>query len=123
MASLVSDKDIENLEKMQRTLNEIKQIIKEIKEIDGNFSLSNIIETDKDTKLVFNCKSVLKHADLRNIQQELERIFGYKCVILDNRLTLDKAVRIDYAKGRDYTTTAYYDGNGNMIKEETVQYK
>lgn len=123
MASLVSDKDIENLEKMQRMLNEIKQIIKEIKEIDGNFSLSNIIETDKDTKLVFNCKSVLKHADLRNIQQELERIFGYKCVILDNRLTLDKAVRIDYAKGRDYTTIAYYDGNGNMIKEETVQYK
>lgn len=123
MASLISDKDIENLEKMQRMLNEIKQIIKEIKEIDGNFSLGNIIETDEDTKLVFNCKSVLKHADLRNIQQELEKIFGYKCVILDNRLTLDKAVRIDYAKGRDYTTTAYYDGNGNMIKEETVQYK
>lgn len=123
MASLVSDKDIENLEKMQRMLNEIKQIIKEIKEIDGNFSLGNIIETDEDTKLVFNCKSVLKHADLRNIQQELEKIFGYKCVILDNRLTLDKAVRIDYAKERDYTTTIYYDENGNMTKEETVQYK
>lgn len=54
---------------------------------------------------------------------KLTNILKHKCVILSNGLTLDKAIGVDYAKGRDYTTTTYYDESGNPVKEETIQYK
>ena len=123
MASLISDKDIENLERMKKVLSEVKQILKEIREIDNNFSLSNIIEADEDTILIFDCSAMLKNQYLYNMQKKLEKVFGYKCIILDDRIKLDRAIGADYAKGRDYTTTTYYDVNGNPIKEETIQYK
>lgn len=116
MNSFISDKDIENLEK-------VKQLLKEIKEIDNNFSLSNIIEANKDTILIFNCSVLYKKHDLDYMQKELEKEIGYKCIILSDSIRLDKAIGVDYSKGRDYTTTTYYDGNGNPVKEETIQYK
>ena len=123
MASIISYKDIENLERMKQVLSEVKQILKEIREIDNGFSLRNIIEADSNTILVFNCNAMLKRKDLENIQQELEKVFEHKCIVLNNGLTLDKAIGVDYAKGRDYTTVTYYDDEGNPIKEETTQYK
>lgn len=112
----IPDKDIERLEK-------VKQILKEIREMDDNFSLSNIIEVDEDTILIFNCSAMLKKEDLERYENILSDKFNNKCIILNNGLTLDKAIRADYAKGRDYTTTTYYDGSGNLVKEETTQYK
>ena len=123
MASIISDKDIENLERIKQVLSEVKQILKEIREIDNNFSLSNIIEVDEDTILIFNCSAMLKKEDLERYENILSDKFNNKCIILNNGLTLDKAIRADYAKGRDYTTTTYYDGSGNLVKEETTQYK
>ena len=123
MASIISDKDIENLERIKQVLSEVKQILKEIREIDNNFSLSNIIEVEEDTILTFNCSAMLKKEDLERYENILSDKFNNKCIILNNGLTLDKAIRADYAKGRDYTTTTYYDGSGNLVKEETTQYK
>lgn len=112
----IPDKDIERLEK-------VKQILKEIREIDNNFSLSNIIEADEDTILIFNCSAMFKIQYLNDMQKELEKEFGYKCIILNDCIKLDKAIRADYAKGKDYTTETYYDGQGNVITEKTTQYK
>lgn len=123
MASLISDRDIENLEKIKQVLSEVKQILKEIREIDNNFSLSNVIEADNNTTLVFNCSRMIKRNDLDYLQRELENKFKYKCIILSDEIRLDKVIGVDYAKGRDYTTTTYYNENGNPIKEETIQYK
>lgn len=116
MASIISNKDIERLEK-------VKQLLQDIKEIDSSFKLSNVIEADEDTILIFNCSAIFKRQDLNDMKEELEKEFGHKCIILNNSIELDKAIRIDYAKGIDYTTTTYYDGQGNPVKEETTQYK
>lgn len=123
MASLISDKDIENLEKIKQVLSEVKQILKESKEIDNSFGLSNVIEADEDTVLIFNCDFLLKKESIEEIQKELTDKLQHKCVVLNGNIRLDKAIGIDYAKGRDYTTTTYYNENGNPIKEETIQYK
>lgn len=123
MASMISDKDIEKIERIKQVLSEVKQILKEIREIDNNFSLSNIIEADEDTILIFNCSAMLKKQYLNDMQKELEKEFGYKCIILNDCIKLDKAIRADYAKGKDYITETYYDGQGNVITEKTTQYK
>lgn len=112
----ISDKDIERLEK-------VKQLLKDIKEIDNNFSLSNIIEADEDTILVFNCKAMIKKQYLNDIQERLEHETGYKCIVLDDYIRLDKAIKADYSKEKDYITETYYDGRGNIISEKTIQYK
>lgn len=123
MASMISDKGIENLERMKQVLSEVKQILKEIREINNNISLSNIIEADEDTILIFNFSGMLKKQYLNDMQKELEKEFRYKCIILNDCIKLDKAIRADYAKGKDYTTETYYDGQGNVITEKTTQYK
>lgn len=124
MASLISDKDIENLERIKQVLSEVKQILKEIREIDNNFSLSNVIEADEDTILVFSCNTMLfKQEDLDRHEAILSDKLKHKCILLNGNVTLDKAIGIDYAKGRDYTTVTYYNENGNPIIEETVQHK
>lgn len=123
MVSLITDKDIENLKKIKQVLSEVKQILKEIREIDNNFSLDNIIEAKEDTILIFNCDFLLKKESIEEIQKELTDKLQHKCVVLNGNIRLDKAIGIDYAKGRDYTTTTYYNENGNPIKEETIQYK
>ena len=70
MASLISDKDIENLEKIKQVLSEVKQILKEIRGMDNNFSLSNVIEADEDTILIFNCDFLLKKESIEEMQKE-----------------------------------------------------
>lgn len=123
MASMISDKDIEKIERIKQVLSEVKQILKEIREIDNNFSFSNIIEADEDTILIFNCSAMLKKRYLIDMQEELEKEFGYKCIILNDCIRLDRVIRADYAKGRDYTTVTYYNNEGNPVREETTQYK
>lgn len=123
MASLISDKDIENLEKIKQVLSEVKQILKEIRGMDNNFSLSNVIEADEDTILIFNRDFLLKKESIKEIQKELTNKLQHKCIVLNGNIKLDKAIRVDYAKGKDYTTVTYYDDEGNPIKEETTQYK
>ena len=83
MASLISDKDIENLERIKQVLSEVKQTLQEIREIDENFSLSNVIEADEDTILVFKYDNVLfKQEDLNRREAMLSDKLGYKCILL-----------------------------------------
>ena len=112
----ISDKDIERLEK-------VKQLLQDIKEIDSSFKLSNVIEADKDTILLFNLKCLYTDKSIKDLEILLSNKLNHKCIVLKNGLTLDKAIGVDYAKGIDYTTTTYYEMNGNPIKEETIQYK
>ncbi len=124
MASLISDNDIKNLEKIKQTLKEVKEILEQIKEIDNNFSLSNVIEADEETLLILNCNNILlKQVDIDRYEKMLTDKLQHKCVLLQRDIRLDKAIGIDYAKGKDYVTTTYYDAFGNLVKEETVQYK
>ena len=120
----IPDKDIEKLENTRYLLKEINQILQEIKETDNNFSFSNVIKADKDTILVFNCNGVLyKQEDLKRHEAMLTDKLKHKCILLNGNIMLDKAIGIDYAKGRDYTTTTYYNEDGNPVKEEMTQYK
>ena len=112
----ISDKDLERLEK-------VKQLLQDIKEIDSSFKLSNVIEADKDTILLFNLKCLYTDKAIKDLEILLSNKLNHKCIVLENGLTLDKAIGVDYAKGIDYTTTTYYEMNGNPIKEETIQYK
>ncbi len=88
MASLFSDKDIERLEK-------IKEIIKEIKEIDNNFSLSNVINIDKKSILVFTTSLMLKEESQNKIEQHLTKQFGIECKLISDAISLDKALNIN----------------------------
>lgn len=115
-----------NREQLDDTINKlekIKDLMKEIREIDNNFSLSNVIEADEDTILIFNCDFLLKKESIEEIQKELTNKLQHKCIVLNCNIKLDKAIGVDYAKGKDYTTVTYYDDEGNPIKEETTQYK
>ena len=112
----ISDKDIGRIEK-------VKQLLQDIKEIDSSFKLSNVIEVNENTILIFNCASLYRSQDLRDMEVMLTDKLQHKCIILNSGITLDKAIGIDYAKGRDYTTVTYYNEKGNPIKEETTQYK
>ena len=123
MASLISDNDIENLERIKQALSEVKQILKEIREEDNNFSLSNVIEADEDTILIFNLKCLYTDKAIKDLEIFLSNKLNHKCIVLENGLSLDNAIGIDYEKGRDYTTVTYYNAEGNPIKEETTQYK
>ena len=113
----IPDKDIERLEK-------VKQLLQDIKEIDSSFKLSNVIEANANTILVFNCDNMfLKQEDLNRYEILLSDKFKRKCILLSKNITLDKAIGLDYAKGMDYTTVTYYNDEGNPIKEEMIQYK
>lgn len=117
MASLISDIDIEKLEK-------VKDILKEIKELNIGFGLDNIIEVDKETTLVFTTENILKDCHIQEYADELTDRLQCKCIILHKGFKLDKAVNVgtDYAKGKDYTTESFYQ-DGQIIKEITTQYK
>lgn len=123
MASLISGKDIENLERIKQILSQVKQILEEIRDIDNNFSLSNVIEADEDTILIFNLKCLYTDKVIKDLEIFLSNKLNHKCIVLENGLSLDKAIGIDYAKGRDYTTVTYYNDEGDPVKEETIQYK
>lgn len=117
MDSLISDRDIERLEK-------VRDILKEIKELNIGFGLDNIIETNDKTTLVFTTENLLKDCYIQEYADELTDRLQCKCVILHKGFKLDKAVNagIDYAKGKDYTTESFYQ-DGQIIKEITTQYK
>lgn len=83
---LITDKQIEKLEKAEA-------ILKEIKQLDCKFSLSNIIEIDKDSILVFNLKEVMyKQEDIQDISKQLCDALQMKCLVLPSDIELNKAI-------------------------------
>lgn len=114
MASLIDDKDIEKLEK-------IKELIKEIIELDNSFCLSNIIELNEKDILVFRADFCINRKQMEFAQEDLEKRFGYKCIVLPSGLALDKVIQ-EESKKIDYETEIFY-ADGEVIREVTTQYK
>ena len=112
--NLVSDKDVENLK-------EIKILLQEIKELDLGFGFSNVIEVNDTTTLVFTTETLWKGADLDKYEAILTDKLQCKSIILRNGFKLDKAVEKEN-KQVDYETITFYE-DGEVIREETVQYK
>lgn len=115
---LFSDKDIERLKK-------IKEIIEEIKEIDSNFSLSNIINADEDSILIVSTdKNYCKH-HIDFIEEDLKNRIGIRCVLMPEGTNIEKAINIrtNHEQEKDYETISFYDERGNIIKEESTYYK
>ena len=79
----IPDKDIKKLENAKHLLKDIVQILQEIREINNNFSLTNVIEADENTILVFKYDNVLiKQEDLNRHEAMLSEKLGYKCILL-----------------------------------------
>lgn len=117
----ISDKDIERLENAKYLLKEIVQTLQQIKEIDNNFSLSNVIEADKDTILIFNTNGLLKQEDLDRLELMLTNKLQHKCIVLQSNITLSTAMQEkECTSGIDSETTTYYDTDGNIVKEEST---
>ena len=86
MASLISDNDIKRLEK-------VRDILKEIKELNLDFGISNIIETESNTTLVFKCDGLLKREDLEKEEIKLADKLRLDCLLLPCNIELDKAIK------------------------------
>lgn len=112
--NLVSDKDVENLK-------EIKRLLQEIKELDLGFNFSNVIEVNDTATLVFTTEKLWKDADLYKYEEILTDRLRCRSIILRNGFKLDKAVEKEN-KQVDYETITFY-ADGEVIREETVQYK
>lgn len=108
-----ADKTIEQLEK-------IKQLIKDIKELDNNFSLNNVIEANSRTILVFNSDYIFEKKDLQEAERILSGKLECKCIILNAGTKLSTSIQKN--KEVDYQTTIFYS-DGEIYKEETIQYK
>lgn len=86
MASWISDTDIERLEK-------VRDILKQIKELNLDFGISNIIEADNKTTLVFKCDSLLKREWLEEEERKLADKLKLDCLILPCNIELEKAIK------------------------------
>lgn len=125
MTSLITDKDIENLERIRQVLSEVKQTLKEIREIDNNFSLSNVIEADKESILIVTTKQNYCKNHIDFIEEDLQNRIGVRCVLIPEETKIEKAINIkkDNKQEKDYETITSYDERGNIIKEESTYYK
>lgn len=112
--NLFNDKDVENLK-------EIKRLLQEIKELDLGFNFSNVIESNDTTILVFTTEGLWRDIDLNKYEEILTDKLQCKSIILRNGFKLDKAVEKENKK-IDYETNTFY-ADGEVIREETIQYK
>ena len=114
MASLISDKDIERLEK-------VRDILKEIKELNLDFGISNIIEAESNSTLVFKFDGLVKKEYLYEVERELIDKLKLDCLVLPCNLELDKAIKRKEATIDCETTTIFADEKIEKIIKK--QYK
>ena len=109
---LIKEEDIKRLER-------IKELIKEILELDNGFSLSNIIEVDNEDTLIFTTDVLWKEDDFRLYENYLTDNLKCKCVILRKGIELNKAIT---KRKIDYETKVLYSAEGIIKEETTTQY-
>lgn len=114
MASFITDNDIERLEK-------VRDILKEIKELDLDFGISNIIEAESNTTLVFKCDGLLKREWLEVEETKLANKLKLDCLVLPCNMKLDKAIKRKRV-WIDCETMTIFD-NDKLVKSITRQYK
>lgn len=87
--------DIElNLE-AEETINKlekIKQLLQDIKELDKDFGLSNVLEINNKSILIFNCRYMLTRRDKENLEKDLSTRFQNRCIVLNGDIELDKVI-------------------------------
>ena len=114
MASIISDNDIERLEK-------VRDILKEIKELNLDFGISNIIETKNNSTLVFKCDALVKREWIEEEERKLTNRLKLDCLILPCNMELDKAIKRERVM-IDCETMTIFD-NEKIAKTITRQYK
>lgn len=60
-------------------LEKIKQLLKDIQELDKDFCLSNVLEINNDSILIFNCKSMLRNDHIEDIERKLSQRLHVRC--------------------------------------------
>lgn len=73
-------------------LEKIKQLLQDIQELDKDFCLSNVLEINNDSILIFNCKSMLRNDHIEDIERKLSQRLHVRCLVLNQSLKLDKAI-------------------------------
>ncbi len=114
MASIISDNDIERLEK-------VRDILKEIKELNLGFGISNIIEAESNSILVFKIDGLVKRDWLEEEERKLTNKLKLDCLILPCNMELDTAIKRKRVM-IDCETMAIFDNN-KLVKSITKQYK
>ena len=114
MESLISDTDIERLEK-------VRDILKEIKELDFDFGISNIIETESNSTLVFKLDGLVKRDWLEEEERKLANKLKLDCLILPCNMELDKAIKRKRIMLNCETMTIF--DNEKLVKSITRQYQ
>lgn len=98
----INDEDIKKLEK-------IKQLLMDIKEIDNEFKISNVININDNTTLIFKCESAMvKREHLKEMSEVLSKELNCKCVILDSKINLDKAIKRETKEDITYVDNEVY---------------
>ena len=79
-------------EKAIKKLEKIKQLLQDISKLDMNFNLSNVLEVNNDSVLIFNCKRMLTREYKEETEKRLLQKLQIKCVLLNEGVELDKAI-------------------------------
>ena len=119
----IDDEDIKKLEK-------IKQLLIDIKEIDNEFKISNVINVDNNTTLILKNKGMLRTIDAEEIEEKLSKKLNCRCVILNPIFNLETAIKKETDKKIncneknevDYVVETYFADN-KPYKEIRKYYK
>lgn len=119
----IDDEDIKKLEK-------VKQLLIEIKEIDNEFKISNVINIDDNTTLILKNKGILRTIDVEGIEEKLSKKLNCRCVILNPIFNLETAIKKEIDKKIncneknevDYVVETYFEDN-KPYKEIRKYYK
>lgn len=107
---------LDNAEEIIKQLEQIKQLIRDIKKLDNNFCLNNVINIDNNTTLIFNCNSLVSKEFIKETEEALKNKLKCECIILNVGLKLDKAIKQNEI---NYEKIIYY-ADGKPYKEETI---
>lgn len=94
-----------------KKLEKIKQLLQDIKELNIDFKLSNVLEINNDSTLVFYCKRMISGDSLEKIEKMLSQKFNAKCVVLNEGIELDKAINYN----NNYMYYGHEDGSASII--------
>lgn len=122
----INDEDIKKLEK-------IKQLLMDVKEIDNEFKISNIININDNSTLIFKSNGILRLKSVEEIEERLSRRLDCKCIILDpifdfvtaiekEEMHTDKEINYNKRSKIDYTVETYFADN-KPYKEVRKYYK
>lgn len=129
MSKEIAKIDYEDIKKLEK----VKQLLIDIKEIDNEFKISNIININDNSTLIFKSNSMLKIKSVEEIEERISRKLDCKCIILDpifdfvtaikkEEMHTDKEINYNKRSKIDYTVETYFADN-KPYKEVRKYYK